>query len=66
MGNPARITREMKKWEAVGVDRVNFLLNALETVPQEQVLNSLRVFAKHVMPHYQDSSTQAAAAGGGR
>jgi hypothetical protein len=45
---------------------VNFLLNALETVPQEQVLNSLRVFAKYVMPHFQDSSTQAAAAGGGR
>jgi len=41
-------------------------LNAIETVPQEQVLNSLRVFAKHVMPHFQDSSTQAAAAGGGR
>jgi len=32
IGNPARITREMKKWEAVGCDRVNFLLNALETV----------------------------------
>jgi hypothetical protein len=52
--------------ESVGVDRVNFLLNALETVPQEQVLNSLRTFAKHVMPHFQDASTQAAAAGGGR
>ena len=30
-----------KRWESVGVDRVNFLLNAIETVPQEQVLNSL-------------------------
>src|SRR5262249_13210419 len=53
MGDPARILREMKKWEAVGVDRVNFLLNALETVPQEQVLNSLRLFAKEVMPHFE-------------
>jgi hypothetical protein len=34
-------------------------------VPQELVLNSLRTFAKHVMPHFQDSGVQAAAAGGG-
>ena len=64
IGDPERVLRACKKWEACGVDRVNFLLNALETVPQEQVLNSLRVFAKHVMPHFQDSSLQSAAAGG--
>src|ERR1700689_2699456 len=66
MGNPARITREMKKWEAVGVDRVNFLLNALETVPQQKVLDSLRLFAKEVMPHFQGASDTASAAAGGR
>ncbi|MGH7841596.1 MAG: LLM class flavin-dependent oxidoreductase [Candidatus Binataceae bacterium] len=66
IGDPERVLRACKKWEACGVDRVNFLINALETVPQEQVLNSLRVFARHVMPHFQDSSAQAAAAGGGR
>ena len=54
IGDPERVLRACKKWESVGVDRVNFLLNALETVPQEQVLNSLRLFAKHVMPHFQD------------
>ena len=50
--------------KSVGVDRVNFLLNALEVVPQEQVLNSLRLFAKEVMPHFQSSDAAAAAAGG--
>jgi alkanesulfonate monooxygenase SsuD/methylene tetrahydromethanopterin reductase-like flavin-dependent oxidoreductase (luciferase family) len=65
IGDPERVLRACKKWEESGVDRVNFLLNALETVPQEQVLNSLRTFAKHVMPHFQDASTHAAAAGGG-
>jgi len=54
----------MKKWESVGVDRVNFLLNALETVPQQQVLDSLRLFAKEVMPHFQHREMQTAAAGG--
>jgi hypothetical protein len=60
------LVRELKKWEAVGCDRVNFLLNALETVPQEKVLNSLRLFAKEVMPHFAGANDSASAAAGGR
>jgi alkanesulfonate monooxygenase SsuD/methylene tetrahydromethanopterin reductase-like flavin-dependent oxidoreductase (luciferase family) len=66
IGNPAHIVREMKKWEAIGVDRVNFLLNALETVPQAEVLASLRLFAKEVMPHFHDRTEMQTAAAGGR
>ena len=47
----------MKKWEAVGVDRVNFLLNTLEIIPQEDVLASLRLFAKEVMPAFRDTKS---------
>src|SRR6266481_4663144 len=61
IGDPERVLRACKRWESVGVDRINFLLNANETVPQEMVLPSLRTFAKHVMPHFQDSGAQAAA-----
>jgi hypothetical protein len=56
VGNPAQIIRELKKWEATGVDRVQFLLNAAETIPQQQVLDSLRLFAAEVMPHFTDDS----------
>jgi len=66
IGNPERIVRVLKRWESAGVDRVNFLLNALETVPQEQVLDSLRLFAREVMPHFTDAQARIAAAGGGR
>jgi alkanesulfonate monooxygenase SsuD/methylene tetrahydromethanopterin reductase-like flavin-dependent oxidoreductase (luciferase family) len=52
IGNPDQVTRELKKWEATGVDRINFLLNAAEVIPQEEVLESLRVFARDVMPHF--------------
>jgi hypothetical protein len=31
---------------------VNFLLNALEVIPQEKVLASLRLFAREVMPRF--------------
>ena len=54
VGSPDQIIRELKKWEATGVDRVQFLLNAAETIPQEQVLDSLRLFASEVMPHFAD------------
>jgi hypothetical protein len=42
------------------VDRINFLLNCMEEVPQEQVLKSLRLFAREVMPHFQQPATPAA------
>ena len=42
----------MKEWESLGVDQVNFLLNAMEMIPQEKVLASLRLFAAEVMPQF--------------
>jgi hypothetical protein len=45
----------------VGVDRINFLLNAAETVPQAKVLESLRLFAKEVMPQFQNAPASAVA-----
>ena len=64
VGNPEHLIGELKKWEASGVDRVNFLLNAAEIIPQAQVLDSLRLFAKEVMPAFADSQPQRAVAGG--
>ncbi len=55
IGNPERLVRALKGWESTGTDGVNFLLNAAETVPQEDVLSSLRLFAKEVMPHFKES-----------
>jgi len=60
VGSPDQIIRELKKWEATGVDRVQFLLNTAETIPQQQVLDSLRLFASEVMPHFTDDTTAEA------
>lgn len=54
IGNPDQVIRELKKWEATGVDLVNFILNAGEVIPQDQVLESLRVFAREVMPAFRE------------
>jgi hypothetical protein len=38
----------------LGLTGINFLLNGLEVIPQEQVLASLRLFAKEVMPAFRE------------
>jgi alkanesulfonate monooxygenase SsuD/methylene tetrahydromethanopterin reductase-like flavin-dependent oxidoreductase (luciferase family) len=52
IGDPDRITHAIQRWESAGVDGINFLLNMAETVPQQEVLDSLRLFAKEVVPQF--------------
>jgi alkanesulfonate monooxygenase SsuD/methylene tetrahydromethanopterin reductase-like flavin-dependent oxidoreductase (luciferase family) len=52
IGDPDRIINIIKKWEEIGVDGLNFVVQAIESVPQEDVLNSLRTFARQVMPKF--------------
>lgn len=59
LGDPERITAELKRWETVGVDRVNFLLNMYEVLTQEEVLASLRLFAAEVMPKFERNERSA-------
>ncbi len=54
VGDPDHLIRTIKTWESIGVTGINFLLNAMEMVPQEQVLESMRLFAREVMPHFQE------------
>jgi alkanesulfonate monooxygenase SsuD/methylene tetrahydromethanopterin reductase-like flavin-dependent oxidoreductase (luciferase family) len=61
-GDPARIIRAVKKWESLGVDCINFILNANEVVPQDQVMASLKLFAKEVMPVFAKKPANVAAA----
>jgi alkanesulfonate monooxygenase SsuD/methylene tetrahydromethanopterin reductase-like flavin-dependent oxidoreductase (luciferase family) len=60
IGDPDRIIQCIKRWESAGVDGLNFLLNMGETVPQDEVLASLRLFAKEVMPQFNREPAPAA------
>ena len=74
IGNPERILKTLKTWESAGFDSINFLTNAVEMLPQQEVLNSLRMFGKHIIPHFKNhrptihpvSGNGLAAAAGGR
>jgi alkanesulfonate monooxygenase SsuD/methylene tetrahydromethanopterin reductase-like flavin-dependent oxidoreductase (luciferase family) len=50
IGDPEECIRALKWWEEVGVDRMVFLINTGETIPNEKVLASLRLFGQEVIP----------------
>jgi alkanesulfonate monooxygenase SsuD/methylene tetrahydromethanopterin reductase-like flavin-dependent oxidoreductase (luciferase family) len=50
IGDPQRIIRVLKSWEGVGVDCVNMILSAADAVTHEEIMTSLRLFAREVMP----------------
>jgi alkanesulfonate monooxygenase SsuD/methylene tetrahydromethanopterin reductase-like flavin-dependent oxidoreductase (luciferase family) len=50
IGDPEFCIKQLKWWEEVGVERMVFLFNTGETMRQEKVLASLRLFAREVMP----------------
>jgi alkanesulfonate monooxygenase SsuD/methylene tetrahydromethanopterin reductase-like flavin-dependent oxidoreductase (luciferase family) len=52
IGDPDRLVTELRRWESVGIDGVNFMVNALEVVPQADVLASMRLFADEVLPKF--------------
>jgi alkanesulfonate monooxygenase SsuD/methylene tetrahydromethanopterin reductase-like flavin-dependent oxidoreductase (luciferase family) len=55
VGDPDHLVRTIKRWESIGVTGINFLLNAMEMVPQAQVLESMRLFAREVMPQFRSA-----------
>jgi alkanesulfonate monooxygenase SsuD/methylene tetrahydromethanopterin reductase-like flavin-dependent oxidoreductase (luciferase family) len=52
IGTPDDLVDAIKTWESTGVDSLNFIVNCIETIPQQEVLDSLRLFAKEVMPTF--------------
>ena len=55
-GDPDDIVAVLRQWEAIGADRIVFLLNELDAIPHAEILASLRLFAAEVMPHLHPST----------
>jgi hypothetical protein len=60
VGTPERLVAAIRRWESIGVDGINFLLNTCETIPQEDVIASLQLFAAEVMPKFREAASVAA------
>jgi hypothetical protein len=46
------VAAAIRQWEAVGYDGINFIAQFMEVVPQQYVLDSMRLFAEEVMPQF--------------
>jgi alkanesulfonate monooxygenase SsuD/methylene tetrahydromethanopterin reductase-like flavin-dependent oxidoreductase (luciferase family) len=57
VGDPDSLVDVVRRWEGLGITGINFLVNASETIPQEEVLASLRLFAAEVMPRFAEPRT---------
>jgi hypothetical protein len=57
IGDPDDVISSLRRWESIGCDGVMFLINSKQTIAQEDVLNSLRLFATEVMPKFRDKET---------
>jgi alkanesulfonate monooxygenase SsuD/methylene tetrahydromethanopterin reductase-like flavin-dependent oxidoreductase (luciferase family) len=62
VGDPDRLVTAIRRWESIGVTGINFLVNTCETVPQDQVLASMRLFAAEVMPKFKEAASVPAEA----
>ena len=52
MGTPDDVADAITAWENVGFDGINFIHQFMEVVPQQYVLDSMRLFAEEVMPRF--------------
>jgi len=58
MGTPDDVAAAIRQWEAVGYDGINFFVNFMEVLPQQYILDSMRLFAREVMPQFKDPAQQ--------
>jgi alkanesulfonate monooxygenase SsuD/methylene tetrahydromethanopterin reductase-like flavin-dependent oxidoreductase (luciferase family) len=52
IGNPETVIKALRDWEEIGVDRMCFLINFDQVIPHKRVMDSLRLFAREVMPAF--------------
>ena len=63
MGTPDDVADAITAWENVGFDGINFIHQFMEVVPQQYVLDSMRLFAEEVMPRFKTGTRAARLAG---
>ncbi len=60
IGNPDDCIRYIEQYAAIGVDEIMPLFQ-VGTVTHQEVMNSLRLFGKYVIPHFQEKEQKATA-----
>ena len=59
-GNPESCINTVKKYDDLGVDMVNMIMQT-ETIPHQKVMESIELFGKEVIPAFRNQAATAAA-----
>ena len=57
-GDPDACIRTIEKYEALGIDQLLPIFQA-GSIPHEKVMQSIRLFGKHVIPYFREKERQA-------
>jgi alkanesulfonate monooxygenase SsuD/methylene tetrahydromethanopterin reductase-like flavin-dependent oxidoreductase (luciferase family) len=61
IGDPSGIVDVIRKWESVGADRINFIVSSMGALTQSEILSSMELFGREVMPVFDRSSSEPSA-----
>ncbi len=56
VGDPDKCVRKLEKYQAAGIDRILCLMQA-GRIPHDAVMKSIRLFGKHVIPHFSSAAS---------
>ncbi len=56
-GTPEAVRGIVSKWQDAGADQLNLMVQSAEVLPQEEVLESIRLFGREVIPKFDTSTT---------
>ena len=62
VGTPDSCIKFFENYEAMGIEQV-FLLSAIGPATNEEVMNTIRLFGKYVIPHFKEKERANAEAG---
>ena len=60
IGDPDHLIRVVERWDSMGVDGINFVLDAAGLIAHEQIIESLELFAREVIPRFRTPEQLAA------
>lgn len=60
VGTPDEVIRKLEAYEAIGLDRMMCMVMGGPDLPQEKILQSLRLMGETVIPHFHDRSSDPA------
>ena len=62
VGTPDQIVEIIERWQSIGVDGINFIINSAEVLDSDEVRRSMHLFTEKVMPRLKSGAVTMAGA----